>query len=286
MTNKLKLGGLGAALARMPSEANHQIETFDQETEARRQSREIILTAVLSDASDDERARFLDSLIDARVRIYQQFTRTRESYLDMGRTLLKLRREVSAEVYNRLLSDHDQNGSVRQGALPFGKEVAFRLERVADFVDNGTFRAAFTQCDREFHEEALPAYSSAYFFTTLNEDQLVEAVKRDLVRPDITQTVARIEVAEIKRRLPATRDHQRPYQQDPDAVLLKKINKRIEKLAAQFRDLEKTREKLEGERNEVLLRMGARGASTILSIKSSSAPAQSTQGDEQRSDAA
>ena len=279
-------------LARTEQQPNRQTQEFDEKTEHLVQSREVLQKNVLADASPQEIDRYLDMFATARVEIFGLYARTVETYLRIGKVLceLKERSKESPQIYARFISDYDEHGQHRPGAMPFGKEVAYRLESVYTNVINGKFDRAFQVAGKVFKEEILPSYSVAYFFTTLSEDQLVEAVKQDLVRPDITQHQARFAVADIKRDYPEpSTAPKRIPRKNEDQRRLDRIHKDRQKLVETIKSANEAIARLDAEESEIRTRLGAGRRMTVLSIKPSSSPspeAQPTGGQGARKDEA
>lgn len=87
--------------------------------------------------------------------------------------------------------EHGEFEAMIEAELPFGKNVAHRLRKVADAVIEG-----------RLEEKEIPAnWSTVYELAALTDQQLTMARERNLVRPD----VSRDEVRAFKRLLLPTR---------------------------------------------------------------------------------
>jgi len=112
----------------------------------------------------------LRRILDVRYEIGREWSNARDSFLGIGRALLSLESILSKTEFQRLRTGTDR-------LFPFSDATATQLRQVARAVDNG----------RLPYEACPGSYGTAYQITLLNDDQLVAAKERGLLRSDVTR---------------------------------------------------------------------------------------------------
>jgi hypothetical protein len=165
---------------------------------------DVFLTERSISLGEDQKGRVIAQL----VRIHQTVSRIRDSYLDLGKCLLRISRESEA-LYEEITRKGTQ-------ILPFDYTVAIKCRRIAEAVETG-----------RVSEGSLPAtYTTAYEIATMDEPTLRLAHTRGLVRPDVT----RAELVSLKRSSRVTTS---PAPGEAPGILQARI-KRIEERKAAF----------------------------------------------------
>jgi hypothetical protein len=128
-------------------------------------------------ATDHDR---LDKLLNARSLIQEQWGKTKEAFITIGRALVRIERMLSTEEYRRFCAEMAK-------IMPFSASNASKFRMVAIAVDEG-----------RLPEKALPAsFGTAYELSTLDEAGLRIAASRQLIRPDVDRAA----VMALKRDL-------------------------------------------------------------------------------------
>ena len=109
-------------------------------------------------------------ILDVRYEISREWSNARDSFLGIGRALLSLESILSKTEFQRLRTGTDR-------LFPFSDATATQLRQVARAVDNG----------RLPYEACPGSYGTAYQITLLNDDQLIVAKERGLLRSDVTR---------------------------------------------------------------------------------------------------
>jgi hypothetical protein len=100
-------------------------------------------------------------------------------FLTIGRYLAMASKKLARGEYE----------SVLLARLPFGRKVAFQLQTVAKAVE-----------DKRLSVHELPrSYATGYQLTTLSDEELAEARRRGLVRPDILRREIEVFKKEVRR---------------------------------------------------------------------------------------
>lgn len=117
---------------------------------------EILSTTVIPLSTREEFAREISSLwADAQKR-----------FIAIGRYLANAKTRLPRGEFEAMV-DED---------LPFGKNVAYQLRRVAEAVEQGRLR----------EPELPPSYNTIYYLSTLSDGELEKARAKGIVRPDVT----------------------------------------------------------------------------------------------------
>ncbi len=151
-------------------------------------SRDKLLSEVLFDLSEQEKREKIDLLVTRHAEVVDHWRKAGKHYLGAGRALLLMKRELPQVALDRLLASYDRNqqeGVSNWSALPFSQDTALRLMKVAEMVITGRFEVAFRAVEQQFSEDLLPPYTVAYEFSKLPEDNLEDAVRAGLIRPDV-----------------------------------------------------------------------------------------------------
>ncbi len=115
---------------------------------------------------DDQRA--ISHLLMARAEIMEHWSKSRASFLAIGRALISVERNLSEEQSKRLQDATDR-------IFPFSKTVATMLRQNARMVE-----------DRRLTEAELPAsYTTAYQISRLSVVELAEARRRGLIHSEV-----------------------------------------------------------------------------------------------------
>jgi hypothetical protein len=175
----------------------------------------------VNDLPDDDTSRFDDyrnSLVDTATEdsvvdvVTAHWNKARQEMLVCGRYLARAR-----DTFRGRFSTHIVP------RLPFSREVAHKLAKVATLVDEGVIPA-----------ERLPEnYSTAYLLLTLDKDALAKADHLNLVRP----TVTRREVEAFRDTLRAERSLAAVRRDELRTKRLKLLDKR-DQIDAEIRQLE------------------------------------------------
>lgn len=127
--------------------------------------REVFLgTNVIDDHSKIRR------ILDVRAEISQSWSDARDSFISIGRALLSLEETLSKLEFQRLRS-----GSER--IFPFSDATATQFRQIARAVDSG----------RIPYEACPGSYGTAYQISLLDDEQLIIARSRGLLRADVTR---------------------------------------------------------------------------------------------------
>jgi hypothetical protein len=98
-------------------------------------------------------------------------------FIAIGRHLLQAKRVLP----------HGEWEIMVERDLPFGRSIAYRIRQIAESIDTGRLSA-----------DQLPSdYSICYQLTTLRDDELRQAVKLSIIRPN----VSRAEIIAFKRQI-------------------------------------------------------------------------------------
>jgi hypothetical protein len=114
----------------------------------------------------DADRRLIEILASARIEIRHAWVASAKSFLQIGRTLLRLEAEVPRGVFDQFIDE--------RRVLPFGRASATKMMSVARAVDLGRIQ-----------QERVPPYTVAYELVTLPDHLLRLADERGLVRPDV-----------------------------------------------------------------------------------------------------
>ncbi len=124
----------------------------------------------------------INLILGVRAEVLDNWTKARNSFLSIGRALLALDEDV---LLSKAEKDRLRRGSER--VFPFSEAIASQLRQVARAVRDGRIPEALCPS----------AYSTAYHLTLLEDDELAEARRLNLMRPD----VPRSEVLRFRRSL-------------------------------------------------------------------------------------
>jgi hypothetical protein len=140
----------------------------------------------------------LDTISDAdRFALIPEGTAPLETRQQFAETIGKLWRDAQSRfiaIGHHLLQakkvlPHGEWEIMVERDLPFGRSVAHRLRQIAEAIDTGRLPA----------DQLPPDYSTCYQLTTLRDDELHQATKLSIIRPD----VSRAEVIAFKRQVRA-----------------------------------------------------------------------------------
>lgn len=123
-------------------------------------------TVVKEMLGPDADRRLVEVLASARIEIRHAWVASAKSFLQIGRTLLRLEAEVPRSVFDRFIDE--------RRVLPFGRASATKMMSVARAVDLGRIQ-----------QERVPPYTVAYELVTLPDHLLRLADEHGLVRPDV-----------------------------------------------------------------------------------------------------
>jgi hypothetical protein len=241
---KLKLAPLSSTLALGSADesigTDLQSTLLHEDTHERAACRELLLRDVLYDLPDAEKARLIEPLVIHRMEVVDHWRKAETHYLGAARALFKMYSALPNASLDRLLNSFDhkeQAGGNRESALPFSRMTANRLITVARMMKERRFHVAFEAAGRTFDEHLLPPYTVTAALAPLDDDALTEAVRSDLINPN----VGRRQVEEFVRRkrsagaqpnkLEATRE-------------LAKVTKKLTKLYGEVAVLENQRRTL------------------------------------------
>jgi hypothetical protein len=145
--------------ATLPDHRAQQYSALSAETEEARAVVEEIL-------GPDADRRLVEVLASARIEIRHAWVASAKSFLQIGRTLLRLEAEVPRSVFDQFIDE--------RRVLPFGRASATKMMGVARAVDLGRIQ-----------QERVPPYTVAYELVTLPDHLLRLADEHGLVRPDV-----------------------------------------------------------------------------------------------------
>jgi len=119
-------------------------------------------------------------ILRVRAEVQKEWGDARDSFLGIGRALLSLEADLTRAEFQRLRQGSDR-------LFPFSDATATQLRQIARAVDSGKISA-----------DACPgSYGTAYQLTLLTESQMRIALRRGLVRPDVT----RREIMQLRREV-------------------------------------------------------------------------------------
>ena len=128
--------------------------------------------------SDPEK---VELVLRLRGEIRHHWGTARDAFLSIGRALRFAEERLTAQEFLRLRKSAER-------LFPFSDSVATQLRKIAEAVDSG--RIPETSCPG--------SYFNAYQLAVLRADHLELAVKRNLVRPDVTRAEVLAFRAELK----------------------------------------------------------------------------------------
>lgn len=124
--------------------------------------------------SRDERVARLDGAVvqfsnraEYQHEISRLWENAQDTFVTIGRYLLAAAASLP----------HGEFDVMVENGLPFGRQIAYQLRKVAEAIDGGRFPP----------EQLPPSYTTIFQLTTLTDPQLSVAKERGLLRPDVTR---------------------------------------------------------------------------------------------------
>jgi hypothetical protein len=172
---------------------------------------------------DSDKLRFV---LELRGEIRRHWGNARDSFLAIGRALVAAEARLSKLEYEHLRTGMDR-------LFPFGDAVASQLRQVARAVDA-----------KRIPEELCPgSYATAYQIAVLKPNELELAMKRGLVRQDVTRKEIILFRNEIKNK--SARANWNPTQTERDRLRVRE-QALLDELEAVRRRLKQIEEDIDG----------------------------------------
>lgn len=112
----------------------------------------------------------IKKILSVRAEVHRNWADARDSFISIGRALLSLESTLSKTEFQRLRSGNEK-------IFPFSDATATQFRQIARAVDSG--RIPYDACPG--------SYGTAYQITLLDDEQLLVAKNRGLLRSDVTR---------------------------------------------------------------------------------------------------